>query len=136
MSHIIWLINPYWKILETKSKARFLENPETKADIEWSGFCFQKLRSSDGLTKWRWSTKLKSEFKVKGQDIDGEIKHGAPVFIILTDGEARDKDKRKEEVIQKYRSMSRMQIAVGVGSSFNRDELERISILIRAPYNL
>ena len=66
-------------------------------------------------------------FKVKGQEIDGEIKHGAPVFIILTDGEARDKDKRKEEIIQKYRSMSRMQIAVGVGSSFNRDELERIS---------
>ena len=64
---------------------------------------------------------------MKGQEIDGEIKHGAPVFIILTDGEARDKDKRKEEIIQKYRSMSRMQIAVGVGSSFNRDELERIS---------
>ena len=66
-------------------------------------------------------------FKVKGQEIDGEIKKGAPVFIILTDGEARDKDKRREEVIQKYRSMSRMQIAVGVGSNFNRDELERIS---------
>ena len=64
---------------------------------------------------------------MKGQEIDGEIKHGAPVFIILTDGEARDKDKRREEVIQKYRSMSRMQIAVGVGSNFNRDELERIS---------
>ena len=66
-------------------------------------------------------------FQVKGQEIDGEIKKGAPVFIILTDGEARDKDKRREEVIQKYRSMSRMQIAVGVGSNFNRDELERIS---------
>ena len=78
--------------------------------------------------------KIIGEFQVKGQDIDGEIKHGAPVFIILTDGEARDKDKRKEEIIQKYRSMSRMQIAVGVGSSFNRDELERISILIIAPY--
>ena len=64
---------------------------------------------------------------MKGQEIDGEIKKGAPVFIILTDGEARDKDKRREEVIQKYRSMSRMQIAVGVGSNFNRDELERIS---------
>lgn len=61
---------------------------------------------------------------VKGQEIDGEIKKGAPVFIILTDGEARDKDKRREEVIQKYRSMSRMQIAVGVGSNFNRDELK------------
>ena len=54
------------------------------------------------------------------------MKRGAPVFIILTDGEARDKDKRRSDIIEKYKKMSRMQIAVGVGSSFNRDELERI----------
>ena len=57
---------------------------------------------------------------------DGSLKRGAPVFIVLSDGEARDKDKRDQKIIDKYQQMSRMQIAVGVGPGFNQAELERI----------
>ena len=113
------------------NRKRQTSKPEigTQPHFHWSKFMLNHdnsscLNDSSKSTVWLIAYIL---FKVKGQEIDGEIKHGAPVFIILTDGEARDKDKRKEEIIQKYRSMSRMQIAVGVGSSFNRDELERIS---------
>ena len=57
---------------------------------------------------------------------DGSLKKGAPVFIVLSDGESRDKNKRDQAVIDKYQQMSRMQIAVGVGPKFNLDELEWI----------
>ena len=33
---------------------------------------------------------------------DGTLKKGAPVFILLSDGETRDKEKRDEAIIKKY----------------------------------
>ena len=57
---------------------------------------------------------------------DGSTKKGAPVFIVLSDGESRDRlTMRDQYIIDKFQRDSRLQIAVGVGDNFNRDELER-----------
>ena len=70
---------------------------------------------------------IKTFLKVTGTVLeDGSLKKGAPVFIVLSDGEARDKNRRDQAIIDKYQQMSRMQIAVGVGPGFNQAELERI----------
>merc|ERR1739838_431579 len=55
----------------------------------------------------------------------GSIKKGAPVFIVLSDGESRDRlTQRDQYIIDKFQRDSRLQIAVGVGDNFNRDELK------------
>ena len=70
--------------------------------------------------------------QVKGTQLeDGSIKKGAPVLIVLSDGESRDRlTQRDQYIIDKFQRDSRLQIAVGVGDNFNRDELGRgLSIL-------
>lgn len=63
---------------------------------------------------------------VKGTQLeDGSIKKGAPVLIVLSDGESRDRlTQRDQYIIDKFQRDSRLQIAVGVGDNFNRDELK------------
>ena len=72
-------------------------------------------------------------FKVKGTLLeDGSTKTGAPVLIVLSDGESRDRlTQRDQYIIDKFQRDSRLQIAVGVGDNFNRDELERGFILCK-----
>lgn len=63
---------------------------------------------------------------VKGTELeDGSVKTGAPVLIVLSDGESRDRlTQRDQYIVDKFQQNSRLQIAVGVGASFNRDELK------------
>merc|ERR1712176_1167814 len=63
---------------------------------------------------------------VKGTQLeDGSIKKGAPVLIVLSDGESLDRlTQRDQYIIDKFQRDSRLQIAVGVGDNFNRDELK------------
>lgn len=63
---------------------------------------------------------------VKGTELeDGSVKTGAPVLIVLSDGESRDRlTQRDQYIVDKIQQNARLQIAVGVGESFNRDELK------------
>jgi len=62
-----------------------------------------------------------------GVQPDGETIDGATVFITLSDGESRDRDSQRDQaVVDKLKKLSRMQIAVGVGKSYNKAELARL----------